>query len=191
MKRKNLKSNAFEPQLVGFYRSANKQTFGVLVRVPSRHYKRFKEFEHVLQDMNISCREYAYATVKMLESWVHKKGLSYVPVNTFTGTWLLTRYLRTVNSETVSIDVTNDKDDMLLYSELQVARMYIYHGGTRRMSDVVNDLRPLLHDEWLDAYARGSGRPIAQALEMLSNEFGIHASSYADIVTWQTNTATH
>ena len=193
MSKKALMSKGFEPQLVRFYKAANMQIFGKYPYIPVKCIDRFKKFEAELNKAGISPKDYAYTVVRILVNWVRGKNMHYVPVNTFLGQWALSRYNKIVNSETVTIAVDEDEHDRMLHTELMVARQYIYENSKqcKRMTEVVEDLRPLLYTGWLQAYNNGWPRPVQEVLDILCKEYGIQARSYADIVTWQTHTVTH
>lgn len=186
----NLMSNSFEPQLARFYRVSQAKAFFNTPRVHQNSWARFQKFEKELHEDNIPPRDYAYIVTELLRKWVHTNGFKYIPYKTFTGPWALERYKAVSNSQTVTVAYGMEVDEEeLLYTELLVARTYIYKNAIERrvvrFSKVVEDMWELLNPDWVDIYDRGGKRPIAKALEILSEELGRDFDNYTDVVSYR------
>jgi hypothetical protein len=184
MSQKDLKQNSYNrSQLITHYRSAAKKVFGKEPYVHPKHISKFLVFEDDLRERGIGTYDYATTVVAMLEPWARKRNINYIPVNLFLGQYALDRYMSIANSDTVTISIGDDKDE-ILYNELMVARLYIQKNlqDVRRLGDIVSDLRPILSKAWLDIYESGKARPVTEALDVLCAEYGVSGNSYNDIV---------
>lgn len=162
-----------------YYRQALKYNFNVIPDI-SKHIERFEAFEKKLRDLYVPPRDYAFTVVHMLRGWVKDKGFEFLPVNVFLGSWAFNKYMKQHNSEYVDIQY-DCSPHVLLYDELNVARLYIQERG-RRLCFIVEELRPLLSMGWIESYKIGS-RPVQQALDVLRFEFNVlSATSYNDII---------
>jgi len=185
MPKRNSKWNSRNiPTLARFYMDAHEDIYDVRPFVHSNHYGRFLVFEDELREFGYSCKEYAYTVVKILEKWKDSKGFKHIPVVAFTGDWALKKFMRVADSK--HVDISND-DYSLYHSELIVARSYIYenayNGRCVKLRDVVNELRPLLSEQWLEKYDSGGERPIDDVLDDLCDEYGVVvARNYNSIV---------
>lgn len=186
----NLMLSSFEPQLVRFYKLAQVKTFRKEPFLHSKHWGRFADFEKLLHELNFAPRDYAYTVTEILKQWCKDKNLQYVPRNVFTGDWALERYQKVMGSDTVSIMKADEVDhEALLYTELLVARRYIYENAVMRnvigLRSVVKDMRQLLNPEWLELYDNRGKRPIQDAMQILNDEFGTDFSNYAELADWR------
>jgi len=177
-----------KPQLVAYYTLSMEDVYGVYSRVARKLYDRFFSKEKELIDKGVTPKDYAYGVAIMLEKWVKDKGFSSVPVNVFLGSWAWNKFMKVHDSVSVRIDnVTSDEDVGLLWSELLVARTYIQSSlvDNTRLSDVVEDLRPLLSESWLELYEKDDRMRLETlALMQLENEYMVKCpNSYSDIVT--------
>jgi hypothetical protein len=71
----------------------------------------------------------------------------------------------------------------LLYDELRVARYYISKEGDITIRKVVERLRPVLSDQWVEMfYSRSRSKLYSNALDILSEEYGGYFTSYDDVI---------
>ena len=80
-----------------------------------------------------------------------------------------------------------DLNDELYYSEKTAAATYVIDnisdGVVIAFSKVVENLKTLLSDSWLNRYYNGKDRPVIVVLDELCEEYGIvFAKNYADLV---------
>lgn len=151
--------------------------------VPNKHNSRFSVFEDDLRDLGIDSRDYAFTVVKMLKSWAADKGFYTVPINVFTGDWALELY-RTVNGSQ-QVKILDNEVDAVLECEVLVGRKYIQDNltGFTRMRDVVSEIANMLAPEWIELYWSGGVRPTQDALDRLSEEYGVPvAYSYTELL---------
>ena len=188
MSRKDLTGKlSGEPQLAFYHRIAVKNIFGVTIRIPAKVYNRYVAFDKQLQKAGINPADYAYEICVILRSWVKRKGLQSVPINTFVGDWALTKYMKVYDSETVTIDrPKQDEQFELLHYELLVARSYIEANliEYKKLRDVVIELKPILSKEWLKKY-ENEDRTILEihALDILEDEYLVkYPTSYVEII---------
>ena len=182
---KNLKYPLInKPALAAYYESAHKQVLNRTCYIRKNEYPMFETFSDDLRELNIGCRDYAYAVVKLLQSWLQEKKFYRIPVNVFCGDWALNKFKKIDDSQYVRItEPEEDKTVEIVQSELLVARAYIEYNlkDVYRMKDVVKDLRPLLSKEWLECPE--DKRPITEVLEMLCKDYGLPlTSSYNNVI---------
>jgi hypothetical protein len=96
----------------------------------------------------------------------------------------LGRYLSVADSQTV--EVADDEFDEMLHSELLVGRLfiakYVETRGDFKLRDAVEELAPLLSQNWLDVYESGFNvRPVAESVKIIAQENGVRANNYLDI----------
>ena len=174
------------PTLVRFYIDAHEDIYHVRPFVHSNHYGRFLVFEDELRGLGYSCKDYAYTVVKLLEKWKDGKGFKHIPVVAFTGDWALKKFMKVADSKHVEIS-SDDTEQSLYHSELTVARSYIqenaYNGNCISLGRIVDELRPLLSEQWLERYDSGGERPVDDVLDDLCDEYGVIAvRNYNSIV---------
>jgi len=173
-------------QLALLYEQYHRKIFNnSRIRVYKKLIPDFLEFEKVLRDEGISYKDYTETVLKLLEKWAEDKGMDFVPIPTFLSTFGLGRYLSVVDSQTVEVVDDNEFNEML-HSELLVGRLfiakYVETRGDFKLRDAVEELTPLLSQDWLDAYESGFiVRPIAEAVEIIAQENGVIANNYLDI----------
>lgn len=173
------------PQLAVHYKNATEKIYGVKIfSVGNKNM--FMLFERKLRKLDIENRDYTYAVLKILRSWVKKNNMDHVPPNTFCSEWALKKYIKIIESESVEISTSDeDMDNKLFYDELLVARHFIYLNKQHpiKISDVVERLRPMLGEEWLHMYDCGKAREVkGKVIDFLSEEYGFEASRYIDFV---------
>lgn len=175
------------PPLVRHYKDAIKEVYGEKTRViiHAGEYGKFEEKQKELRDLGVPLRDYAYGVVVLLEYWVRKKGFEFLPVNVFLGDWVLSKFRKVYESEFVDFHYGDDSSE-LLYTELRVARYYIESSLDEvvRFRDCVEELRPVLSENWLYAYENDVRDGLVHyALEILEGEYDVsYALSYVDIV---------
>jgi hypothetical protein len=138
----------------------------------------------VLRDEGIAYKDYTEVVLKLLKKWTEDKGMDFIPIPTFLSTFALGRYLSVADSQTV--EVADDEFDEMLHSELLVGRLfiakYVETRGDFKLRDAVEELAPLLSQNWLDVYESGfSVRPVAESVEIIAQENGVRANNYLDI----------
>ena len=147
-------------------------------------YWRFEGAEKRLLSRGIYPSDYATGISKYLKEWVYSKGWSVVPRNVFCGEWALMIY----TTEVAPIKFWETSEEvmeigMLLYSELLVARYYIGQEGKMTFDEVVETIRPMLGDNWLEAYKNDKrDNVISEALRVLSMENDGAIESYDDLL---------
>ena len=189
MLQKGLKQfSAEKPHLVTHYVNACVKFYNCRPFVPAKLYPKFRVFEDDLRELGVSSKDYAYTTIKLMKSFIAKKGWTNLPTNLFLGDYCLHRYVKVMKTETVTID-TDDRGDILYRDELLVARVFVEKnlssdGNCVRLRDVVKELKPLLSDVWLQVYINKDRRPEAEVIDQLVIEYEIskNVSSYLDIV---------
>ena len=176
MLKKDLRLNSYSvPQLVIFYKKANKNVFGKEPYVLRKVYNKFSVMEDDLRELGISPRHYADTVVAALKKWCIDKHMGSVPVNIFISDFAMRKYQKITGYE--SVKITPDHTEELLWTELLVLRSYIYknlQGEVVRLRDEIEELRPLLYKGWLDLYDNGGTRPTQKALDMLAEEYGLN-----------------
>lgn len=181
---KDLTQDSLRPQLAILYSFAHKRFFGRKYFVREEQYPQFEVMEKRLRDAGIPAKEYTYTVISMLKKWAQDKGMRSVPINVFCGEWAMGKFLKVWESKTIEAEPVKD-EDVILHTELMVARMYIHRSrrGFVRLRDIVKDLEDVLDKHWLEMYEAGERRPVTEALEILCEEFRIaHAKDYTDIV---------
>ena len=177
-----------KPQLAVFYENAHREIYGCRVFVGEGKYIKFIHMSDDLKCLGINDRDYAYSIIKILGSWLKRKNLTHVPINTFCGDWCLNKFLSIHRSETVAINtVYEDREQELLHSELTIARYYISKNlsGVLRFGDAVNDIRGLLSKSWIALYEQKNipNKFRYMAVDILADEFCIGiAKDYNDII---------
>jgi len=171
------------PQLVFHYTRATKKIYNKDVWVPTLEFPKFRVLEDDLREMEASSKDYAYTVLEILKTWVRNHHLSYVPVNVFCGDFAFNKFKKVYNSETVRIEETSEAE--LEHSERMVAEMYISKMNfLASVSDIVNELEPLLSKKWLNLYRSGRYRKcFGKVLDDLCQEYGIdYARDYPALV---------
>jgi len=181
------KKSLGDTQLLRYYKLAMEEVYGVYVKVTATKVERFISKEKDLLTLGILPKDYAYGVAILLEKWVKDKKFKAVPVNVFLGNWAFSKYMKVRDSISVTIDpISSDGNVSLLWSELLVAKTYIQSNLIKhtRMCDVVEDLRPLLGEEWLELYECDKRLHIETlALLQLEEEYLVkNPNSYTDIV---------
>lgn len=182
MSKKDLIQNSSSnSQLAVHYAAAHKQLLGVSVRVPPNYMGKFAVFEDDLREFGIPSRDYAYNVVGVMKKWLMDKGLGYVPINVFLSNFAISKFLKVYQS--TEVDVLADKGD-LIHSELLVSRRYIEANkkGVVKFRVIVEELKPLLSEDWLELYYQGGSRPEIEALDILCEEYNVSAYTITDIV---------
>lgn len=177
---------SYNSQLVVHYKNANHQVFVKTPYVPKKQYGKFLVLEDDLRELGIPPRDYAYTVVIMLKKWVMDHGMDTLPIKVFCGEWAMKKFLKVYESE--SVVIVDDDKDRLLYTELLIARAYIYangkNGNVVRLGDIVEERKELLSPDWLELYYSGELRTCeSEAIDMLCVEYNVrHANNYRDIV---------
>lgn len=182
MKKRSSRSTYYDehmPLLARYYIDIHKDIFGCKVFVHEKYYSKFRVMEDDLREIGATPLEYADIVIRMLKNWANVKGLNSVPIRVFCGDWALGKFKKVFESDIV--DISKDADTVL-YSELLVARTYI-EGNYSNIGNVVEDLRPLLDDDWIELYNEGSYRfSMGDALDILCEEYGVsYAIDYDDL----------
>ena len=163
-----------KPQLAQQYEIACDKVFDTPVRVPPAKYGRFQGAEKGILAKGIYPSDYAVGISEHLRKWVYQKGWTHLPIGIFCGTWALGIY--TTDVAPIKFFETPKEvmeEGMMLHSELLTARYYILYGGSKDFDEVVEDLRPMLGESWLEAYENDDRETvILQALRVLSVEYG-------------------
>jgi hypothetical protein len=148
--------------------------FDTPVTISPIHYRQFKKAEKRLLAKGIYPSDYAKGISEHLKEWVYQKGWTHVPINVFCGQWALDKYANEI-APIKFFETPKEimEEGMMLHSELLAARYYILHGGSKDFDEVVEDLRPMLHNKWLEAYENADREEVVlQALKVLSVEYG-------------------
>lgn len=191
MKTKDLQKKLKEvtndiPELVVHYKSATKDIYGINADVAKYTYEKFEERSEYLRMERVPLRLFAYGVLTLLQDWVAKKKFRQLPTNVFLGEWALKKFNNVEKSKWVDFHFSEDGKDAILHSELQVARYYIETASKKfvRFMDCVEDIRPLLHKDWLHMYDAGESRIwlISEAMVILEQEYGVRAQRYTDFV---------
>lgn len=172
------------PILASYYLSAHREVFGSAY-VTKKEYALFLVFEDELRGLEVPCGKYAHTVVRILKKWTISRGMKRIPVNVFCGDWALKRFL--VIAERKYVDISNDDEAVAIYhSEMMVAKKYIDRnaaGDVCRIGDVVEELKPLLTEEWLEAYKIGGDRRTNEVIDDLCDEYGVqNAWTYNDFI---------
>ena len=178
------KLGKLKPQLAIHYEAACRDVYKVKYFVVEKKYHRFADAEAILREEGIFPKKYAYGVCEHLSNWVKNKGWRSLPPDVFCGGWAIGEYIRN-NPVREFLGTPPEVVDKaaLLYDELRVARYYIAKGGDISIRNAVTELESVLSDQWLDMFrTRMRGRLRSQALDILSEEYGIYASSYDDII---------
>lgn len=186
--------------LARYYKQAHSEMLGIVPHLSERHMSMFLTLEDDLRDLAISSRDYAYTVTRLLRGWLHDKRLRFIPVHVFCGKWAFGKFMKVYHSDQVQVTY-DDTPDILLYSEILVAKEFIKRNLESdvpiRLLTVVEDLRPLLDKNWLECYHNGNGRPVDDAIYEICAEYGVKAENYNDIIaglrsrqTWQSTNST-
>lgn len=179
-----------KPQTAIFYERATKQTYRKTVIVPKKLYQQFLTLESKLHSRWIYPKDYAYGVVDRLSWWVKKRGLSYLPINTFCGEWALTYYDSSIGNRVYQEQTSEEeRHSLLVHQELTLVRLYaeeIKAGNTLRFSDMIEDMRRILDKDWLKLYdTRKRASLQIDVLDILSDETGQYIKSYDEIFRGQ------
>jgi hypothetical protein len=175
-------------QLARFYSKTTEKLFGVRCRIHKSKIPKFLEFEKRLRSEGISLRRYTDVVLRLLYKWALDKDVGFVPVDTFLSEFGYMRYASVISTETLEVmDESEDRYAELLHSELMVARLfvrrYIENDGNYKFRKAVAELEPMLSPLWLEHYEDNSPRPSEDAIEIITDEFGIHpVDTYLDVV---------
>ena len=171
-----------KPILAFAYEHAHRDILDYRAIIYKAKFSIFRAVEDDLRDVNIHPVAYANIVVRGLVPWIAKQGLSFVPVHTFLSKFGLDTYKRIATYTTVDLS-NDDSQSIVLHDELMVARYYIT-SGAERLADAIQDIEPLLSDQWKIARQTKS-RPVSAVLSLLADEFMLQRSSvhrYRDIM---------
>lgn len=176
-----------KPRLASEFERAVKDVYDFGFITSKNQYEQFRVLESHLRKHDVSAREYAQLVCKLYKNWItEEKNLAFIPVKLFLSERALERFLKVYTSENVSLNEDDTEARNVLDSELLVIRMWIsksLEGECPRIRDCVEDLRPMLAEEWLDLYDNDSQhRPDIEALDILCEEYGVYASSYIELL---------
>lgn len=164
-------------QLMSMYRVSTLEVYGVNVYVPKTYLDKFLNFERSLIKHEISPSLYTTTILVLLRGWCKQKRLTYVPMNTFLGKWAMERYLKVAHSKSVEIlGIDAEVHAELLHSELLVARAHmrktVEAGRAVPMENTVEELVPMLSQEWLNMWNDKVDRPVTiEALDIIAYEY--------------------
>jgi hypothetical protein len=181
---KDSTSEFMSPQAARFYKAAQLAVFGEEVWLDPEQIQRLGQLEAFLRHNSIFPRDYAYGLTESLRAWVQGKGLRCLPVNMFCGEWAKAHFQEEVGPRRF-IPPTKESEEHsdLLYEELILARLYISKQGSMTFQQVVDFLRPMLSQRWLDLYTSHQRTAlIVNALDVLSLEHGRYVEWYDDLI---------
>jgi hypothetical protein len=99
-------------------------------------------------------KDYAHGVARHFCGWVKSKGWDKLPINVFCGQWAIRKYKEEIgNSDYLPATTSQEELAVLMYDELRVARYFISNRGMKTYGDVVEELKPVLSDAWLERYA--------------------------------------
>lgn len=179
-----LQISSIIPQAVRHYIAANEEEYGNKPYVHKKLYPKFMVLEDDFRELGISSKDYAYVIVKLLRPIIVKKRLKCIPVNMYISDYALQRY-KEFTSKEVASEIIDSTEAELEHCELLVARMLIERNISSdkfvRLSSIVEEMKPLLSDDWLKLYEDRRSRP--DVTDILMKEYRIrHANNYMDII---------
>lgn len=195
MSQSNLISNYYDdsvmPQLARHYVDACYAVYKFKPYIHRRIFPKFSIFEDDLREQAIPPKEFAFTVIAATKWFVKKKSWKFLPIKLFLSDYGIKKYLKVEKYKTVDVISAINSDEILkmeiLHNEIVVARAFIAKNVKSdtfiRLRDIVEELKPLLSEVWLEIYVNKGKRPISQAIDRLSDEFQVFdARTYTEML---------
>lgn len=124
--------------------------------VLSKHDKKLEK-QHIRQ------KDYAHRLLAHLKKWVLGKKWKTLPVHLFVSEWALDLYKKEIGDR--SFNYINENDEMfkiLVVQEFEVLK-YHRHSGNTDYQKSVEDMKPMLTDDWLKIQDERTGKMVHNA----------------------------
>lgn len=179
--------NLLKPQTATFYERAIRDVYQSYTQVMPKHYTRFNKLETSLHNRYIYPKDYAYDACESMVWWVQKYAKKHLPSNVFCAEWVVEMVEKRVGERVFQTPNYEEERLFLLVSqELVVARRYIDCLRMRKtvtFTDVVEELRPVLSDEWLQLFQNKRRTSLeVHAVNQLCLDHGVDFYRYEDFV---------